>query len=444
MREMFSKRSLSRLIIPLIIEQILAVTIGMADTVMVASLGEAAVSGVSLVDSINLLLIQIFAALAAGGAVITAQYLGRGDSDNAEKSARQLIMISFLMASVLTVLSLFFNRIILSSVFGKIEESVMRNSVTYFYLTALSFPFYALFNACAALFRVMNNSRVPMFVSFTMNMINIFGNAFFIFILKTGVSGAGLATLLSRITGALAMIVLIGKIGNEITVNHIFRPAFDLKMIKSILKVGVPNGLEGGMFQVGKLLIQTLVSSFGTAVIAANAISSTVAGFACIPGSAIGLAMITVTGRCVGAREYGQAIRYTRRLMLLNYILMATTSLFFFAAAENVVGAFRISEAASSAAVMLLHMYFIFCPLIWPTSFTLPNALRAAGDVRFTMTVSMISMWTCRIGFSYIFTGYFKLGIKGVWIAMILDWVVRSTFFVWRFQSGKWAKKRVI
>lgn len=444
MREMFSKRALAKLIIPLIIEQILAVTIGMADTVMVASLGEAAVSGVSLVDSINLLLIQIFAALAAGGAVITAQYLGRGDYDNAEKSARQLIMVSFLMASVLTVLSLFFNRIILSSVFGKIEESVMRNSVSYFYLTALSFPFYALFNACAALFRVMNNSRVPMFVSFTMNMINIFGNAFFIFILKIGVSGAGLATLLSRIAGALAMIILIGKIGNEITVNHIFRPAFDFKMIKNILKVGVPNGLEGGMFQVGKLLIQTLVSSFGTAVIAANAISSTVAGFACIPGSAIGLAMITVTGRCVGAREYGQAVRYTRRLMFLNYILMALTSLVFFAAAEIVVGAFKISETASSAAVMLLHMYFIFCPLIWPTSFTLPNALRAAGDVRFTMTVSMISMWTCRIGFSYILSGYLKLGIKGVWIAMILDWVVRSTCFVWRFQSGRWAKKKVI
>ncbi|MHB1153240.1 MAG: MATE family efflux transporter [Eubacteriales bacterium] len=443
-QELFSKRSLTKLIIPLIIEQILASTIGMADTVMVASLGEAAVSGVSLVDSLNLLIIQIFAALATGGAVITAQYLGRGDNDNADKSAKQLIVISFIMAAFLTVISVFFNRLILSAIFGSIEESVMQNSISYFYMTAFSFPFFALFNACAVLFRVMNNSRVPMFVSFTMNIINIIGNAFFIYILKIGVTGAGLASLISRITGAAIMIFLISRIGHEITVKQLYRPEFNFKIIKGILSIGIPNGLEGGMFQIGKLLIQTLVSSFGTAVIAANAISSTVAGFACIPGSAIGLAMITVVGRCVGAGEHGQAIQYTRRLMSLNYILMTVTSLVFFIMARVIVGAFNISETASETAVMLLHMYFIFCPFIWPTSFTLPNALRAAGDVRFTMVVSMVSMWTYRIGFSYILSGYLQMGILGVWVAMILDWIVRSICFIWRFRSNRWTRIKVI
>ncbi len=411
---------------------------------MVSSMGETAVSGVSLVDSLNLLLIQVFAALATGGAVITAQYLGRGDTENANKSAGQLILLSFVIALMLTLLSVSFNRLILSVIFGKVDAAVMQNSIIYFYCTSVSYPFLAIFNAGAALFRIMNNSRIPMFVSLIMNIINIIGNAYFIYILKTGVMGAGLATLISRVIGFAVIMIFLGRTGQEITVKRFYRPVFDFHIIKNILKIGIPSGLEGGMFQVGKLLIQTLVSSFGTVIIAANAISSTVAGFACIPGSAIGLAMITVVGRCAGAGEYGQAKYYTRRLMRLNYILMFTTGLFFFLSARIIVGAFNISVKSSETAIMILHLYFVFCPLFWPSSFTLPNALRAAGDVRFTMTVSVISMWTCRIGFSYVLADFLQMGIMGVWIAMILDWIIRSAFFIGRFLRDRWTRIRVI
>jgi putative MATE family efflux protein len=333
---------------------------------------------------------------------------------------------------------------LLSMIFGNIEEAVMRNSVAYFYMTALSYPVLAVFNACASLFRSMNNSRAPMFVSFTMNMINIAGNAYLIYIAKIGVAGAALATLISRIIGAAVMLVILCKTGNEITVKQLYKPEFNFKIIKSILKIGVPNGMEGGMFQVGKLLVQTLVSSFGTGAIAANAVSSTIAGFACIPGSAIGLAMITVVGRCVGAVEYGQAVRYTRRLMIANYLMMAVTSSLFFILSDPIVGLFNISKGAAATAVSLLHMYFIYCALIWPMAFVLPNALRAAGDTRFTMVVSMVSMWTFRIGFSYILAVYMKMGVKGIWIEMIIDWVARSACFIWRFYRGRWKSIKVI
>jgi putative MATE family efflux protein len=443
-QELFTRRMLVRLIMPLIAEQILACTIGMADTIMVSTLGEAAVSGVSLVDSVNILIIQIFAALATGGAVITAQYLGHGDREKAGNAAKQLIYVSLIISLFFSLLSVCFNRMLLSSIFGEIEETVMHNSVVYFYLTALSYPFLSVFNACAALYRSMNNSRAPMFVSFIMNIANIAGNAYFIYIAKIGVGGAGLATLISRIIGAAVMLILINKNGNEIIIKRLYCPEFEFKIIKNILKIGLPNGMEGGMFQVGKLLVQTLVSSFGTAAIAANAVSSTISGFACIPGSAIGLAMITVVGRCVGAGEYGQAVRYTRRLMAANYMMMAVSSGLFYILSDTIVGMFNISDKAEMTAVSLLHMYFIYCALIWPMAFVMPNALRAAGDARFTMIVSMVSMWTFRIGFSYILAVYMKMEVKGIWIAMIIDWVARSVCFLGRFCRGKWKNIKVI
>lgn len=442
--ELFSRQALVRLIWPLVVEQFLAVTIGMADTVMVATSGEAAVSGVSLVDAINTLLIQIFAALATGGAVVASQYLGNRDRENACRSAKQLLYTITELALVIMAVSLAFCPNILHLVFGSIDADVMANARTYYYLTALSYPFLAVYNAGAALYRSMGNSRASMLVSLLMNLINICGNAILIYGYDWSVAGAGTATLFSRIAAAAIMLTLIRKKNNVICIERIFHYEFRPGIIRKILSIGVPNGLENGMFQIGKLMVQGLITTFGTSAIAANAIANSVSSFATIPGAAIGLGLITVVGQCVGARDCGQAVSYTRRLMLTAYLLMGGLSVALFFASAPIAAVFNLSREATASAAVILKYYAVLAAAIWPLAFTLPNALRAAGDARFTMMTSMLSMWIFRIGFSYILGRYLGMGVLGTWFAMFIDWVVRSAAFVNRFARGKWKDARVI
>lgn len=443
-REPFSKQELVRLIWPLVIEQFLAVTIGMADTVMVATSGEAAVSGISLVDAINMLLIQIFAALATGGAVVASQYLGSQNREDACRSAKQLLYTITALAVGVTVLSIVFCRQILQLVFGGIASDVMSNAQTYYYLTALSYPFLAIYNAGAALYRSMGNSRISMMVSILMNVINIVGNAILIYGLNWSVAGAGTATLLSRIAAAALMLALIKEKENLIFIEKVFHFEFHPDMIRKILAIGIPNGMENGMFQVGKLLVQNLITTFGTSAIAANAIANSVSGFSNIPGAAIGLGLITVVGQCVGAKDYDHAVYYTKRLVKAAYLSMFALNVILFLFAGPIVGVFHLSVTATSSATQILTVFAVFNAVIWPVSFTLPNALRASGDARFTMATSMISMWVFRIGFSYVLCLLLGLGVQGAWFAMYIDWIVRSIVFLIRFAGGKWKQMKVI
>ena len=433
-----------RLIWPLVIEQFLAVTIGMADTVMVATNGEAAVSGISLVDSINMLLVQIFAALATGGAVVASQYLGRQDRNSACRSAKQLLYTMTVLAVGITVVSVVFCLQILRFVFGGIASDVMANAQIYYRLTALSYPFLAIYNAGAALFRSMGNSRISMLVSLLMNLINIIGNAILIYGFNWSVAGAGTATLFSRIVAAVLMLILIRTKDNLIFIENIFHFEFHPDMIQKILAIGVPNGLENGMFQIGKLIVQNLVTTLGTSAIAANAIANSISSFPNIPGTAIGLGLITVVGQCVGARDYEHAVFYTKRLMKVAYFSMGALDVLLFLLAGPITGVFHLSAEATATAAQILVYFAVFNAVIWPVSFTLPNALRAAGDARFTMATSMISMWVFRIGFSYILGLSLGLGVEGTWFAMYIDWSVRAIVFLIRFAGGKWKLKKVI
>ncbi len=443
-RPMFTARSLWRLILPLIVEQLLLVTVGMADTVMVSSAGEAAVSGISLVDQVNVLLIQIFAALATGGAVVSSQYLGRRDRENACRSAKQLVWSTFGMAVLVGAAVLLFNRHILRGVFGNVEPDVMRAAETYFWLSALSYPMLALYNAGAALFRSMGNSRVSLFASAIMNVINISGNAALIYGLRWGVAGAGTATLASRTAAGVIMLVLLHKPENPIVLRRLLRPEWDGGILRSILRVGVPNGLEGGVFQIGKLLVASLITTYGTAAIAANAIANNVAMMSNLAGSAIGLAMITVVGRCVGARDIAQARYYTRLLVALVYACSLATNLILFLLCPYLVRFYAMPQETSDMALLVLNVNFVMQTLVWPLSFTTPNALRAAGDAKFTMIVSIISMWVFRIGMSYVLGSWMQLGLLGVWAAMQIDWVVRGIIFTLRFHGHRWEAKHVI
>lgn len=443
---MFSNRALKRLIWPLVVEQLLAVTIGMADTVMVASCGEAAVSGVSLVDSINILLINIFSALATGGAIVASQYLGREDRENANLAAKQLLLSVGFLSTLLAVLALVGNQTLLDLLFGSAEADVMQNSYTYFFWSVISYPFLGIYNGGAALFRAMGNSKVSMRTSIIMNVLNVCGNALLIYVFQLGVAGAAISTLVSRALGAVVMVWLLHSKPHQNDKIHletlnIFRPNWS--MIRKILNIGIPNGLENGMFQIGKILVQGLIATFGTAAIAANAAANSVASLPQIPSIAVGLAMVTVVGQCVGAGEYEQAKKYTRRLTLLSYLCITVLSLLEMAGAHLLTGLFSLSPEATQMAVEVILWNGVFTILIWPASFTLPNGLRAAGDVRFTMGISVLSMWIFRIGFSYLLAQAFHMGLMGVWFAMFIDWFVRAGLFIWRFASNRWRGKAI-
>ena len=443
---LFSRSALLRLIIPLVIEQLLLMTVGMADTVMVTTSGEAAVSGVSLVDNINNLIIQVFSALSTGGAVVVSQYLGRQDVDNAKAASKQLLYAMTALSVLLMAAALVFRQHILSLIFGRVEADVMASALVYFLLTAAAYPFMGVYNAGAALFRAMGNSRVSMFCSLIINIINIVVNAVFIYGFHMGAAGAGIGTLVSRVAAAVIIMALLNHPDHVVRVEGLLRFEFRGAIVKRILFIGIPNGLENGMFQAGKLMVLNLITTFGTSAVAANAIANSVAGVVNVPCQALGLAIITVIGQCMGAGETGQAARYTRNLVGASYLCMLVMSTAMFFSAGALVTLFNLTPQACAMAAQVLRVCAVGNMLFWPMSFTLPNSLRAAGDAVFTMGVSLCSMFACRVALSYVFACSWglDLGLPGVWLAMVADWVVRAACFLARYLRGKWRRIQVI
>ena len=443
---LFSRDALIRLIVPLIIEQLLLMTVGMADTVMVTTAGEATVSGVSLVDNINTLIIQIFSALSTGGAVVVAQYLGRQETHSAKTAAKQLLYVMTGISAVLMILALIFRQHILSLIFGQVEPAVMDSALVYFLLTAAAYPFMGIYNAGAALFRAMGNSKVSMINSFIINVINILVNAILIFGFGMGAAGAGIGTLVSRIAAAVIIMVMLRHPGLTVQVDDIFHFEFNGSMIRRILFIGIPTGMENGMFQAGKLMVLNLITTFGTSAVAANAIANSISGVINVPGSAMGLAIITVIGRCIGAGDTRQAVHYTKLLVGCSYLSMLIMGSALFFSADFLVTLFNLSPEAMAMASQVLKFCAIANMRFWPMAFTLPNSLRAAGDAVFTMVVSLTTMFVCRVALSYVFACSWGLGLGmlGVWLAMFCDWIVRAVCFLWRYWRGSWKKIHVI
>lgn len=441
---MFTPSALRQLIIPLILEQLLAMMVGLAATVMITRVGESAVSGVSLVDSLNNLIISVLSALCTGGAVVCAQYLGRREAVPARASARQLFYIAILFASALGAVLLIQPSFFVRIIFGSVDSAVLSSAKTYLTYSALSYPFLAVYNACAALFRSMGNSRVSLLASLVMNIVNVAINVLLIYEMNLGVTGAGIATLLSRVVAAAIMLLLIRNQHNPIFLRDLWRVRFDGSLVRSILSVGIPTGFENGLFNFGKLLVQALIASLGTSAIAANAILGSISNIAIVPGLGLSLAIITVFGQCVGAGDYEQAVGYLKKLMITTIFAMTITNLPLLFLARPIVGLFPLSTEAFDIAVQVLPIFAITTIFFWPFSFAFPNALRAAGDARFTMIVSASTMWIVRFGLSYVFVRFLGLGVPGIWYCMIIDWVVRSILFAFRYRSGKWRTKCVI
>ncbi len=439
----FSNRALLRLLIPLILEQLLAVTVGLADSLMVARVGEAAVSAVSLVDTVNVLLVNTFAALATGGAIVTGQYLGSRNMDKAQRSSEQLLLFMGILSLVVTAAMYAMRHFLIFVLFGAVEADVAAHSQVYFNIVEASIPFLAVYSAGAALFRVMGDSAASLRISLWMNLINVAGNGFLIFVAKWGVAGVALPTLLSRIFAAAAVLWLLRNPRLPVHLSRRFRIEYDRQIIGGIVRTGVPNGIEGSLFQLGKILLLSVASGFGTASITANAIGNTICAFQVLAGNAIGMAMITVNSQCVGRRDYDSVEYYTKRLMFFTYVAMWITNILILAVLPWILKIYNVSAEAQELASKIIWLHGVIGMVLWPLSFTLPQTLRAAGDTRFAMVVAVCSMWLFRLVLGVVLAKYMQFGILGIWLAMFADWIVRLICFILRYRSGKWKEKAI-
>jgi putative MATE family efflux protein len=427
------------------IEQVLAVTMGAVDTAMVSTVGEHAISGVNIVDNINNLLIIAFSALCTGGAVVVSQYIGRRDAGNARLASRQLVYIVTGVSFLIMVVTFTVRRPLISLIYGNIEAEVMGAASVYLMITSLSYPMLALYNSCAALFRSVGNSKVTMLTALLVNILNIGGNAFFIYVCGMGVAGAALSTLISRAAAAaVLMFLLVANRREPVSLAGILKIKIARPMIHNILNVGLPSGLESSMFQIGRLLTQRIFTTFGTAAIAGNAIASVINSFSFMPGNAYGMVLLTVVGQCVGAGNYVEAKRNTVKIMKLSYITLFVMNLFIYIFMEPLISIFSLSGEAHKLAESFLRVHCISMTIGWAMSFGLPNALRAAGDARFVMIAASVSMWTVRVSAAYLLSYVFGVGPLGVWLAMGGDFLCRGTCYLIRWLGGKWEKQRVL
>ena len=434
---LFSNRALAALILPLILEQTLAITVGMADTMMVASVGEAGVSGVSLMDMINNLIFSVLAALATGGTVVVSQYLGANRLTDARDTSKQVVLTVFSAAAVLALLTALLRKELIRLLFGSIEADVMDAALTYLTVSAISYPFLGVYNAYAALFRAMGKTSITFYTSIVGNILNVAGNAVCIFGLHMGVLGVAIPSLLSRAVMALILYVCLKNPTHVLSIDRLsFRP--DVEQIRKILYIGVPGGIENALFQGGRVLVVSIISLFGTIQIAANGVANSLDNMGCIVGQAMNLAMVAVIGRCAGTLDQGQIRYYTKKLMAFTYIATAVVNTTIIISLPFLLSLYGLSDETTVLAYKLVMIHNGFAMLLWPVSFVFPNMLRACNDVKYPMRISIFSMAAFRIGFSYVLGVRFGMGALGVWYAMILDWVFRCICFVGRYLHGDW------
>ena len=440
----FTNRQLISLMAPLMLEQLLAITVGLADSLMVSTVGDAAISAVSLVDAISNLMIYVFSAMAAGGTAVAGQYIGRREQDNACKAGEQLVMLLLVVSVSFVALLYVFKTWVLTTIYGDIAPDVMEQTNTYYLYVMASIPGIALYNGGAALFRTMERSDISLKVSLLMNAINVGGNALLIFGFGMDVAGVAIPTLVSR---TVAAVVILGMLFNKKYLLHLssvrkFR--LNKRMMRNIFYISIPSGVENGMFYLGRLVLFSLISTFGTASIVANAIGNTLGNFHVCAGQAIDLGLTTVVSECVGAGDYTATRYYVKKIAKAAYAIMAVVNLGIIALLPLIMRIYNVSPEAERLAIAVSLIHGISAIFLWLPSFMFPTVLRAAGDAKFTMIVSMTTMWLVRVLFAYIFGKFMGYGVIGVWLAhSVLDWLVRGTIFYVRYRGDRWTTKAI-
>lgn len=441
---LFTNRQLVALMWPLLLEQFLAITVGLADSLMVATVGDAAISAVSLVDSISNLMIYIFSAMATGGAAVAGQYIGQRQKEDACHAGQQLIALLAAVSVFFVALLYLFRAQVLTVMFGHIEPDVMAATNTYYLYVMASIPGIALYNGGAALWRTMGRSDISLKVSLLMNGINVAGNAILIFGLGFDVAGVAIPTLVSRTVAAVVIVWLLFNEKLELHLSDIRAFRFEKRVMRNIFRIAIPSGVENGMFHFGRLILFSLISTFGTASITANAIGNTMGNFHVFAGQAICMGLTTVVSQCVGAGAYDRARYYMKKLTVATYAVMAFINITLILCIPLIL---RVYDVAPEAAVLAREVMLIHggsAILLWLPSFMIPYFLRAAGDATYTMVVSMLTMWLVRVLGAYVIGRYLGYGVVGVWFAhAILDWATRSVIFYARYCSGKWERMAI-
>lgn len=441
---LYSNKALLYLFIPLLIEMSLEFFVGLADSIMVASLGEAAISGVSLVDFLMQLLIFSFSALATGGAVIAGQYLGDNQPDKARDASNQLVWFAAISSAFLMIVVILVRSSLIGILFGQIEANVWNYADIYLLLVALSIPFIAVYNSGAAIFRTTNNAALPMQIMLICDVLNIVGNAFCIYYLGWGVEGVAIPTVLARCLSAIIILYFVLDPNYILHIKRTLKHKFDWKILKNVLNVGIPYGIENGLFQLGRVLVLSLVSTFGTMAIAANSVGYAIGIFSVLPGFAINLGLTAVISRCVGANDYNQAKYYNKKILLIVFISHLIINIVIFALLPFILDIYNLSSQTASMATEMIIWHGIFAIVIWPLAFTLPATFRGAGDSKSVMYISLGVMFTCRIALSYVIADWFGIGVFGTWIAMFIDWFVRAGIYIYRYFSRKWMEYRAV
>ena len=440
---MFTNRMIRNLLVPVVLEQVLNSLMGTVDTMMVSNVGSAAISAVSLVDSINILLIQAFSALAAGGAIVCAQYIGQKSFEKANESARQVLFIITVISVAVTAVCLTGQKPILHLIFGSVDQDVMAASEVYFFYTALSFPFIAAYNGAASIFRAQENTKGPMTISVISNGLNIGGNAIMIWGLHMGVAGAALSTLLSRVFCAVVVLIQLRRERQPIVVRDYLKIRPDWEMIRRILGLGIPSGVENSMFQLGKLAIQSTVSTLGTVAIAAQAMTNILENLNGIAAIGVGIGLMTVVGQCLGAGRRDEAIYYIKKLTIISEVVIIVSCAVVFVLAKPVTVLGGMEKASADMCLYMIGWITVVKPLVWSMGFIPAYGLRAAGDVKFTMITSCCTMWSCRFCLCVFLIRVMGFGPMGVWIGMFADWTLRGIIFGIRFHSRKWLRHHV-
>ena len=443
-QHLYNNLDLRKLLIPIIVEQLLSSLMGTADTMMVSNVGSAAISAVSLVDSINILVIQALSALSAGGAILCSQYLGSQNKKNANRSARQVLFVMVILSVTLSVFCLIFRDPLLHVIFGKVERDVMINSRIYFFFTLLSFPFIGLYDAGASIMRSQNNSRNPMIISVISNFMNIGGNAILIFVLGMGVEGAAISTLVSRIFCAIVVIWQLRNDNAPICIRNYFSIRPDWYLIKKILFIGIPSGIENSMFQFGKLAIQSTVSTLGTVAIAAQAMTNILENLNGIGAIGIGIGLMTVVGQCIGAGKVEEARYYMVKLCGYAEIVILISCAVVFLLTKPVTFLAGMEAESASLCMEMIIAITIVKPIVWVLAFIPAYGMRAAGDVKFSMILSSLTMWFCRVALCVYLIRSCGFGPMAVWIGMFADWTLRAIAFSVRYLSGRWSRIHVI
>lgn len=441
---MFDNRKLAKLLIPLALDQLLNSFMGTVDTLCVSNLGSAAISAVSLVDSINILIVQAFFALASGGTVVCSHYLGCKEKKQAQEAARQLVFITFMLSLAITVLFVIFNGPLLHLIFGKVEQDVMSNARKYFFFTTLSYPFIALYDDGSCILRAQENSRLPMQISIVSNIMNVIMNLVFVWIFHWGVAGTAISTLISRIFSMAVVMIKLRNPSFDVSLRHYFSIRPDWSKIKKILYIGVPSGIENSMFQFGKLAIQSTVSLMGTAAIAAQGMTNIIENLNGILAIGIGIGLMTVVGETLGAGHKEEAIYYIKKLCIIAEVTLVLSCIFMYAITRPITIFGGMEPESAKLCIFMVTCITIVKPLIWDMAFIPAYGLRAAGDVKFSMTVSVLTMWLCRVTLATVLARVFHMGPMAVWIGMFTDWGIRNIIFTIRFHSRKWLQHKVI